>query len=280
MFAAPVSEPIPDPVRTPEFCTHEFNFDGPYFAGTQIPAPFGQIIDGDLVIDTDDTSLNGEVIDIDVEYTPNGPNSVGTNTITYQVSFNACTVNTVLVDPPIQDFDYTSIEGPITKEGSFISEFPGCICEYKLEQLDWFGSGDFDADSFGHDSSSPIVTIHIPINRQLGDYTLVLSAIACDGESSTEDEFVVTFKDAIVDCSLATVTQAEVPSNGVFELWIYEENQIEFNVATVDAEFEECAMIYTLCSDSGDEIDETFYQIQSDPNNAVILLTINDPTYV
>ena len=90
-FPGPVASPLPNPTPTPDFCTHQYIFDGPFYSGTTDRAPFGRVDGENFVVDTDDAAtLHGQQIEVDLLYEPNGPNTVGKNTIAYKIRFSAC----------------------------------------------------------------------------------------------------------------------------------------------------------------------------------------------
>ena len=121
-YEGPETEDFPDITPTPDYCTVGYNFEGPFIAGTDDVAPFAKIENGQLVIETLDTSLHGMTRLVDIQYTPKGSShTVGTNIITYELTFDACALNSFTVDPPIDDFEYQLGSGPVTKDGSFVS---------------------------------------------------------------------------------------------------------------------------------------------------------------
>jgi hypothetical protein len=91
--------------------------------------------------------------------------------MTFEITFNACALNSYSVDPEIADFEYIIDQGEIQKQGSFVSRFAGCPSPmYKLKQVGF--AGDFNTDFFTFDPSSPIVKINIRSGATTGDYTL------------------------------------------------------------------------------------------------------------
>ena len=54
--------------------------------------------------------------------------------MTFEITFDACALNSYTVDPPIEDFEYIIDQGQIDKEASFVSEFTNCPSPtYKLK---------------------------------------------------------------------------------------------------------------------------------------------------
>lgn len=135
-FDGPLTEALPEPVPTPSSCTVGYDFAGPFMPGTDTVPPFARIVKVDgqdyLVIDTLDTALHGMAqplgyMLVDVQYTPEGEHTSEINgIIQYRLTFDACALNTFIVDPQIDDFNYDIDQGPVTVEGSFMSRFADC----------------------------------------------------------------------------------------------------------------------------------------------------------
>ena len=100
-----------------------------------------------------------------------------------------------------------------------------------------------------------MVTVRIPNTAEFGDYTLTLSATTCDGETTVTDEFVVTFKPEIVNCAEAVLTAPAIIVDGVLQLTLYQEEEIQFEVATVDPLYQDCAIVYKFSTEAGDLYD-------------------------
>ena len=85
-----------------------------------------------------------------------------TRFIEYEITFDACVLNSFTVDPEIGDFDYEIKSGPVTKAGNFVPELEDCAePTYVLEQKDWTGPGDFNSEFFSFAPSEPSVTVEI-----------------------------------------------------------------------------------------------------------------------
>ena len=126
-FQGPKEEALPNIIPTPDYCMVGYTFEGPFKSGTDETISFGFIDGGNLVIYTVDDSLHDMTEPIDIKFTPNGSgHSTGTGIISYEITFDACGMNTFTVDQPIGDFEYTIDSGAIEKKGSFKSKFTGC----------------------------------------------------------------------------------------------------------------------------------------------------------
>ena len=129
-----------------------------------------------------------------VAFIPQGQgNEFETNFIEYEITFDACTLNTFTVDPEIEDFEYEIKSGPVTKIGGFVPSLSDCtIPTFVLEQKDWNGPGDFNEDFFTFSSTIPEVKVEINLEEAQGEYTLILKAISDDGNELARDEFTVS----------------------------------------------------------------------------------------
>ena len=111
-----------------------------------------------------------------------------------------------------------------------------------------------------------------------------MSAVSADtDEGLATDEFVITVKKGTCDVTQARVTRPQVSAPTLLEFELYEESTIEFNGSTIFPlpECGELVVTYVLCDETtGDEIDESIYEIDDTTTPGVIKIEVNDKSYV
>ena len=112
-----------------------------------------------------------------------GPNTVGTQVVTYTFTISACPIDAVSFSTAITDFVYTINEGAVFKSGDFSNLYAECGVTYTLVEQ---GQLNYDAAIFSETTDTSVGVTTLSANRLLDKVTktLVLTA-TCDESGDT-----------------------------------------------------------------------------------------------
>lgn len=86
---------------------------------------------GYFTIYTTNPSKIGSYI-VELKLQPAGPNTVGSQSVTYTVEITGCSLNTVQKKVDLPDYQYVIGSAALMINGSFDSDYPSCKLVYDL----------------------------------------------------------------------------------------------------------------------------------------------------
>jgi len=101
---------------------------------------------------------------VDLRITPTGPNTVGTQIVSYTFTISACPIDVVTFGTGIADFIYTIGEGAVFKSGDFSNLYVECGVTYTLVEQ---GQPDYDGAIFSETTDPSVGVTTLSTDRLL-----------------------------------------------------------------------------------------------------------------
>lgn len=148
--------------------------------------------------------------------TPDGPNTVGPQTVTYTIEITGCSLNTVQKETDLPNYEYFIGSPALVIPGSFDTGYLNCEVTYTLDVVT---TGVFNPISVSFDSSSPDVTVEYDLADMAGTtLALTLTATSVVSGDTAVQEFDVKFMSGCENLELLS-SPLVMQSSFSFDLW-------------------------------------------------------------